>query len=348
MLLSAVSALAALAITGGPGQGLTSAESRIWTKVRSSVVTIMQGATPIGVGVCIDKKGQFLAHKSAVPYGILFGRLSAGMQIELRRVAVDESTQMVLLSSPTLAPNIVTPVEIGSEPEKSGSDLVAVLANGPVRAEFVSGEKLGVVKPSQRLFPLNELRFESSSAQIGGGLVFNLDGGLIGVLGATLGNLDARDYQNRANSEKSTALGGATRGGGAGGGFGRPTIVAPATAQFGPAPQTVAYSVSSSVLQRVVSGLLSPNHRVVHPAIGVFCKDGSTPGAEIVSIQPGSPAEKAGLRIGDLIVAIGDSEVKTQVDVGRITMRLRIGSAIEVKIKRAGQEMILQVGVGTD
>jgi S1-C subfamily serine protease len=99
-------------------------------------------------------------------------------------------------------------------------------------------------------------------------------------------------------------------------------------------------------LQRVVGGLLSPSHKVVHPAIGVFCKDASEPGAEVASIQPGSPAEKAGIQPGDIITSIGDAPVRNQVDVARITMRLRIGTTIDVKFKRDGQEMTAKVAVG--
>jgi S1-C subfamily serine protease len=353
MSLSAVSALVALSLfRGGPDQELARAETRVWSKVRPSVVTIMNGLNPTGVGVCIDKKGYFIAHKSAVPFGILIAKLSFGPQIELRQVAVDEATQMVLLRAPNAPTAVLTETQIGAEPEKAGGPLLAVLASGPLKAVFVNGEKIGVVKPSQRVFPLNEIQFESTSFQIGGGLVFNMDGSLIGVLGATLGSSDNREYQSRNNAFGAKSQADATARGGFGGGGGRPTLSAPAVlngpAQFGPAPQMIAYSISSSVLQRVASGLLSPSHKVVHPAIGVFCKDSAEPGAEIVNIQTGSPAEKAGLHAGDIIVAIGETPVRNSVDVGRITMRLRIGAAVEVKFKRAGQEQTVQVGIGTD
>lgn len=342
MSLSAVSAFLALATLDVP-QTLSAPEMRVWSKVRSSVVTLMQGGTPRGLGVCVDKRGYFLAHKSACPMTVLFGRLSSGPQIELRQVAMDEPTQLVLLHSPTLAEGIVLPVSLGAEPEKSGGTLLAVLTAGPLRAEFVSGERYGVVNPSRRLVPLNELRFEANSSQIGGGLVFNLDGSLLGVLGATLGMSETNraEFQDTA---KTLGAPPASRSGG-GGGLALPRITNP-VAQFGPAPQTVAYSVSSSVLQRVVGGLLSPSRKVVHPAIGVFCSDAGEPGAEVASVQPGSPAEKAGIQPGDIITSIGDAPVRNQVDVARITMRLRIGTTIEVKFKRSGEEMTAKVAVG--
>ena len=346
MSLSAVSAFLALVALDVPKQSLTAPELRVWSKVRSSVVTLMQNGAPRGLGICVDKKGYFLAHKSACPSSILFGKLSSGPQIELRQVAMDEPTQLVLLYSPTLAEGVVSAVSLGAEPEKSGGTLLAILTTGPLRAEFVSGERFGVVNPSRRLVPLNELRFEAASSQIGGGLVFNLDGSLLGVLGATLGmgETNRAEFQNPAKALDASPPG--TRSGlGGGGGLALPLPSIPVK-QFGPAPQTVAYSVSSSVLQRVVGGLLSPTRKVLHPAIGVFCKDGAEPGAEVASIQAGSPAERAGIQPGDIITSIGDAPVRNQVDVARITMRLRIGTTIDVKLKRDGEEMTVKVAVG--
>ncbi len=350
MWLSAASLALTLFSLETPKQALSSEEMRAWTKVRPSVVTLINGATPTGLGVCVDRRGYFLAHQSAVSFPVLFGRLASGPQIELKRVALDEPTQLVLLQSSTLSPGTVPAVNLGSEPEKAGGPLLAVLVGGPVRAEFVSGEKFGVVNPSRRLMPLNELRFEALSQQIGGGFVFTLDGSLLGVLGATLGTGEAQNSRPGVAMKSSDLLPGSTGlGGGGPGGLARPGVSAPRTiapVQFGPGALTVAYSVASSVLHRVVAGLASPSHRVLHPAIGVFCKDASGGGAEIISITPGSPSEKAGLLIGDVITGIGDAAIKNQFDVGRVTMRLRIGSSVEVKLRRGGQEIVVLVAVG--
>jgi putative serine protease PepD len=342
MSLSAVSAFLALASFDLPKQGLTTDEQRIWKKVQPSIVTLLDGGMAMGVGVCVDSKGYFLAHKTVVPASMMFGRLSSGPTIELRRVGMDETTQLVLLHSRTVGSGLVPAVRLGAEPEKAGGTLLAVLSQGPVRAEFVSGERFGVVNPSRRLVPLNELRFEARSSQIGGGLVFTSEGALLGVLGATLGTGEPdRMMQQKAMGE--AAVSGARGGGGAA--LPLPRSIAPAV-QFGPAPQTVAYSVSSSVLQRVVSGLMSPTRKVLHPAIGVYCRDSGENGAEVTSVQAGSPAEKAGLRPGDVIFSIGESPVKNQLDVARITMRLRIGAVVEVKFRRDGEEKAAEVSVG--
>ncbi|HRK21113.1 MAG TPA: PDZ domain-containing protein [Fimbriimonadaceae bacterium] len=348
MWLSAVSVGIALLGSSGEEQTLSSAEQRVWAKVRPSVVTLMQSGVARGIGVCVDDKGSFLAHRSAVTGPNMFGKLPSGILIQLRQVAADETTQLVLVQAVTALPSPIPAVKLGNEPEKAGGTLLAVLVTGPLRAVFVNGERYGVVKPSLRLMPLNELQFEAYSAQIGGGLLFNEEGGLLGVLDATLSLGEPNPQQNVKAAD--TGFGG---GGGGLGSLAAPpgaSRIAPtgrgAAVQFGPAPQTVAYSISSSVLHRVVSGLTGPNRKVLHPAIGVLCRNLDGTGAQVASIVRGSPAEKADLRIGDIIFSIDGATIRNQVDVPRVTMRLRIGTQVEVKFRRDGEEKTVMVGVG--
>lgn len=348
MLLSAASAcLALMSVGDADKQTLSAVEQRAWAKVRPSVVTMMHSGIARGIGVCVDSKGSFLVHRSAVPFPNLFAKLSSGIQIQVKLVASDDTTQLSLVQAVNPLPTSVAPIKIGSEPEKAGGSLLAVLVTGPIRATFVNGERYGIVKPSLRLVPLNELQFEAHSAQIGGGLVFTVDGSLMGILDATLGL--GEPNQNQVSKSADSTLGG---------GFGGAALAAPPGAsraalprprpsvQFGPAPQTVAYTISSSVLHRVVSGLSSPSRKVLHPAIGVQCRNFEPLGAQITSVVVGSPAEKAGLRVGDVILAIGGALINNQLDVPRITMRLRIGTEVEVRYRRDDEERSVSVGVG--
>jgi len=338
-----------LGANDGDKQTLSTVEQRAWAKVRPSVVTMMHSGIARGIGVCVNDDGTFLVHRSAVPFPNLFAKLSSGITVQVRLVGSDETTQLSLVKTVNPPPIPIAPVKIGSEPEKAGGSLLAVLVTGPIRATFVNGERYGIVKPSLRLVPLNELQFEAHSAQVGGGLVFTVDGNLMGILDATLGL--GEPNQNQASKSADTAFGG---GGGLGGttlsappGATRAAIPRPKTSvQFGPAPQTVAYTISSSVLHRVVAGLSSPSRKVLHPAIGVQCRNFEPQGAQITSVVAGSPAEVAGLKVGDVILAIGTALIGNQLDVPRITMRLRIGTQVEVRYRRDGEEKTVSVGVG--
>lgn len=90
---------------------------------------------------------------------------------------------------------------------------------------------------------------------------------------------------------------------------------------------------------------LVDDRRVDRSWLGIETKDlsrdvgtmlGVTGGATVVSVEPGGPAETAGLRVGDVVVAMGDTQVNRMVDLAAALRRLRPGSTAEVTIVRDG------------
>ena len=66
-------------------------------------------------------------------------------------------------------------------------------------------------------------------------------------------------------------------------------------------------------------------------------------GVLISEVLPGSPAEKGGLKRGDVILQFDDKEIKETVDLMRMTAKTSPGSAVNIKIIRANREMIFQL-----
>jgi S1-C subfamily serine protease len=66
----------------------------------------------------------------------------------------------------------------------------------------------------------------------------------------------------------------------------------------------------------------------------------------IVSVEQGSPAEKAGLFMGDTIVALGSSTVGDMEDLLGALSSTQIGGTITAKIVRGGQIQELPVTIG--
>jgi serine protease Do len=68
-------------------------------------------------------------------------------------------------------------------------------------------------------------------------------------------------------------------------------------------------------------------------------------GALVSSVQAGSPAAKAGLQVGDLIVGFGTGKVKSSSDLPLLVGNAPIGTQVPVKVLRAGTEKTLDVTI---
>ena len=82
------------------------------------------------------------------------------------------------------------------------------------------------------------------------------------------------------------------------------------------------------------------------PRLGVSSLPDST-GVRVVEVQPGSPAEAAGLRSGDYLIQVGDIAVRDQTfgEQFRTRYARSAGTSLPVKIRRDGQNMDLQIAV---
>lgn len=67
------------------------------------------------------------------------------------------------------------------------------------------------------------------------------------------------------------------------------------------------------------------------------------PGAEIVTVVEGAPADIAGLRAGDLIVAVDDLPVKSIEDLVAILRLLQVGTVVDLEIERDGDRRNFEV-----
>jgi hypothetical protein len=66
-------------------------------------------------------------------------------------------------------------------------------------------------------------------------------------------------------------------------------------------------------------------------------------GVRFSDVKPGSPAAKAGLKAGDILVQFGDKPIKNLYDFTDALRRSKVGDVVEVKVLRDGQPMTASV-----
>jgi serine protease Do len=69
-------------------------------------------------------------------------------------------------------------------------------------------------------------------------------------------------------------------------------------------------------------------------------------GALISQIEPGGPADKAGVKIGDIVVALNDESINDSADLPHVVGLVKPGTEVTLKLVREGRPMNLRVKVG--
>jgi S1-C subfamily serine protease len=118
----------------------------------------------------------------------------------------------------------------------------------------------------------------------------------------------------------------------------------------------VSLAIPPATLKNVVETLLSKG-RIARGYLGVGAQPVRLPemlakqlnqetGLLVVSVEPGGPADKANIMLGDVIVAIAGNTVRHLDDLLAALSGDRVGATIPVKIVRGGQAQELKATIG--
>jgi putative serine protease PepD len=70
-------------------------------------------------------------------------------------------------------------------------------------------------------------------------------------------------------------------------------------------------------------------------------------GAEVVSVEPDSAAEDAGLQAGDVVVAVGDRPITSSTELTAAVRSEAPGATVELTVRRDGDERTVEVTLGS-
>jgi putative serine protease PepD len=102
----------------------------------------------------------------------------------------------------------------------------------------------------------------------------------------------------------------------------------------------VPIDASKSVARTLIAG-----GTVKHAYLGVRIETVAG-GARVARIGPGTPAEKAGLKVGDVITAFGDKRVTSAGDLSKAVAAAKSGQTVTVTVRRGGETKHLSLTLG--
>ena len=113
-------------------------------------------------------------------------------------------------------------------------------------------------------------------------------------------------------------------------------------------PATMVKNVMEQIIQTgsVTRGWIGVELQAITPALAESFLLGTQKGAIVNGVLAGGPAEKAGAKPGDVLLAIGGKPVADPQGVLNAVTELAPGSSTKVKLKRKGQDLELDVTIG--
>jgi S1-C subfamily serine protease len=312
---------AGAAATARPAEASRSSYADAVRRVLPSVVMI-RTANGLGSGVVLDGKGHIVTNAHVAGNATSF-------QVQL---ADDPKPRQARLAGTYPAgdlaviqaedPSGLTPARFGNSDKAQAGDVVLAVGSplglsGSVTEGIISATGRAVTEPTSAGSPGTTLPDAiQTSAPINPG---NSGGALVNTTGDVIGI---------------------------------PTLAA-ASPQSGAQAQGIGFAIPANTV-RDIAGQLIKSGDVTHTrraAIGaqiatITTPDGSPGGAAIVTVTHGGPADRAGLRPGDVIISIGGAPTPDATALAGALAAKEPGDAVKVTASRGSQTVTVQVTLG--
>jgi serine protease DegQ len=113
-------------------------------------------------------------------------------------------------------------------------------------------------------------------------------------------------------------------------------------------PASMAKTVMEQIIKTgtVTRGWIGVGLQAITPEIAESFKLGTPRGAIINEVLRGGPADKAGIKLGDVLVSIDGKPILDPQSVLNVVTGIAPGTAAQLKLKRKGKDMELAVTIG--
>jgi putative serine protease PepD len=297
-----------------PRKGQTVAGA-IYQAASPAVVSIRTGEGS-GTGFLIDDKGTLVTNDHVVGSSktviVRFGR--DGRAIDGDVLGTDPSSDLAVVSIPKSAiPNGAKPLQFADSRNVRVGDMVIAIGNPfdldrTATEGIVSALGRNIEAPNQ--YTINDVIQTDAPINPGnsGGPLLDDSAHVIGV-----------------NSQIATS---GTSNGNLGIGFAVPANTV---------RQVVPILMRGGTVKRAYLGVQT---RSTDPSAGGT-------GAQIASLVPGGPADRAGLQVGDVVKSIGGQQVSDPTQLSIIVSKKSPGDQVSVVVERGGASRTVQVTLGT-
>ena len=260
----------------------------------------------VGSGVIFKSDGYIVTNNHVINGAKeLIVSLSDGRSLKGKVIGADEVTDLAVVKID--AKDLPTATFADSDQIVVGEPAIAI--GNPMGLEFRGSVTSGVVSALNRTLDNSDSRVKllQTDAAINpgnsGGALVNMDGKVIGI-----------------NSAKIVANG----------------------------VEGIGLAIPSNAVQNIITAIMEKGY-VPRPYLGVSIFDQQSAarygyqlnlkkGVYLFQVVPGGPADKAGLRKGDVITAIDGTEIKGVSDLRAKIAEHNVGDKVELTIQRGGQE----------
>jgi len=273
-----------------------------------------QRATSLGSGVIVSSKGYILTNHHVVEAADeIEVALADGRKLKAKAVGSDLETDIAVLQ---VEGGSVPAITFGDTDAMRVGDVVLAIGNPYGFGQTVT---MGIVSALGRSqLGINTFEnFIQTDAAINPG---NSGGALVDAAGNLVG-INTAIYSQRS-------------GGSLGIGFA--------------IPASSAKQIMEQIIQTggVTRGWIGVEAREITPEMGESFRLGATTGVLIEGVLRGGPAERAGLKPGDVLVAIEGKPVKDPNSMLNLVAALVPGKPASIRLRRDNKDVELQVAVG--